>query len=53
MENKKDLFANFSSARYADYQDTYQNPDVMKGKIEINHDPQHARNLDHFANGVK
>jgi ABC-2 type transport system permease protein len=52
MDNQIDLFANFSSARYAVHRDVWENGD-QKVNIELIHHPTHTYNLDRFVKSVK
>lgn len=52
MDNQIDLFANFSSARYAVHRDVWENGD-QKVSIEIYHHPTHTYNLDRLVKSVK
>ncbi len=53
MNSEMDMFANFSSARYAVLRDEWrdENNDVVT--IEIFHHPTHTYNLDRFVKSVK
>lgn len=53
MDNEIDLFANFSSARYAVHKDTWKGAGNEEVNIEIIHHPTHNYNLDHFTSSVK
>lgn len=53
MDNEIDLFANFSSARYAVLKDTWKGEENKEVNIEIIHHPTHDYNLDRFVKSVK
>jgi ABC-2 type transport system permease protein len=52
MDNPIDLFANFSSARYAVHRDVWENSE-QKVNIELFYHPTHTYNLDRFVKSVK
>lgn len=53
MNSEMDLFANFSSARYAVLRDTWKGDNNEEVNIEIFHHPTHTYNLDRFVKSVK
>jgi ABC-2 type transport system permease protein len=53
MDGEIDLFANFSSARYAVHRDEWQGENGETVNIEIFHHPTHTYNLDRFTKSVK
>jgi hypothetical protein len=53
MDSEMDMFANFSSARYAVLRDVWRGENNEEVNIEIFHHPTHTYNLDRFVNSVK
>src|SRR5690606_2064129 len=53
MDSEMDMFANFSSARYAVLRDVWKGENNEQVNIEIFHHPTHTYNLDRFVTSVK